>query len=168
MNAMELLLSQPWVERLGWTLIHFLWQGALAAGFYAGARSWILRASGANARYVLACATLAVLVALPVVTFTSMQPAGPVPLSGPIGGSVITASSSTAAATAAQPRAEGDTIWDERLLALVVVVWLFGAVAFWVRLAGGWIIASGLRRKSVRRAPAEWLTVLDKLKVGVS
>ena len=27
MNAMQILSSQPWVERLGWTLVHFLWQG---------------------------------------------------------------------------------------------------------------------------------------------
>ena len=28
-NAMQFLASQPWVERLGWTLVHFLWEGAL-------------------------------------------------------------------------------------------------------------------------------------------
>ena len=25
------LLNQPWTERLGWTLLHFLWQGAAIA-----------------------------------------------------------------------------------------------------------------------------------------
>jgi hypothetical protein len=31
MNAMEILASQPWVQRFGMTLLHFLWQG-LAIG----------------------------------------------------------------------------------------------------------------------------------------
>lgn len=29
MNALDYLLRFPWVEPLGRTLIHFLWQGAL-------------------------------------------------------------------------------------------------------------------------------------------
>ena len=28
MSAMQILAAQPWVPRLGWTLLHFLWQGA--------------------------------------------------------------------------------------------------------------------------------------------
>ena len=36
MNAMQILSSQPWVERLGWTLVHFLWQGLSIAVLYAG------------------------------------------------------------------------------------------------------------------------------------
>ena len=31
MNAMQILSSQPWVERLGWTLVHFLLHGAKGA-----------------------------------------------------------------------------------------------------------------------------------------
>ena len=38
MNAIQFLSSQPWVERLGWTLVHFLWQGAAIAALYAAAR----------------------------------------------------------------------------------------------------------------------------------
>jgi hypothetical protein len=26
MNLIHVLSSQPWVERLGWTLVHFLWR----------------------------------------------------------------------------------------------------------------------------------------------
>ena len=32
MNAIQILSSQPWVERLGWTLVHFLWQGIVDRG----------------------------------------------------------------------------------------------------------------------------------------
>jgi len=60
MNAMQVFSSQPWVGRLGVTLLHFLWQGALIGGIYAAARRFVARDSGPNARYVLGCAALAV------------------------------------------------------------------------------------------------------------
>ena len=34
MNTVEILSLQPWVERLGWTLVHFLWQGLAIAIVY--------------------------------------------------------------------------------------------------------------------------------------
>ena len=34
MNAIETLLDQPIFQALGWTLIHFIWQGALIAVLY--------------------------------------------------------------------------------------------------------------------------------------
>jgi hypothetical protein len=44
MNAIQLLPAQPWVERLGWTLLHFLWQGVLIAAVYAATRKWLAQA----------------------------------------------------------------------------------------------------------------------------
>ena len=46
MTTMQTLFSQPWVERLGMTLLHFLWQGLLIAVLYAAARRILARASG--------------------------------------------------------------------------------------------------------------------------
>ena len=57
----------PFSEIAGWTLIHFVWQGA-AIGFVAAA---VLRASAGrspNVRYLVACAALAAMVAAPLVT----------------------------------------------------------------------------------------------------
>ena len=50
MNAMQVLSSQPWVERLGWTLLHFLWQALSIAILYAAARWAMARKSSPNAR----------------------------------------------------------------------------------------------------------------------
>jgi beta-lactamase regulating signal transducer with metallopeptidase domain/protocatechuate 3,4-dioxygenase beta subunit len=61
------LLSQPLAERLGWALVHFLWQGALVAGLLVVVLR-ILRAASAEARYLAGCAALAVMAGLPVVT----------------------------------------------------------------------------------------------------
>jgi uncharacterized protein (TIGR03435 family) len=50
------------------------------------------------------------------------------------------------------------------------MVWLAGAVVFWVRLAGGWVVAARMRRMLVRRAPPEWQEKFRKLgaQIGVS
>jgi beta-lactamase regulating signal transducer with metallopeptidase domain len=170
MNALALLFSQPWVDRLGWTLIHFLWQGALTAALYAAARSWITRGSGANARYALACTTLAVMVVLPLVTFTSIQQSGSAQLSASVPQKTDSALSQATAASTLVSRQAGPVSWLTQLLPTVVLVWLSGAIVFWIRLAGGWLLATRLRSKSVRPAPAEWQSLLSRLKdrVGVN
>jgi uncharacterized protein (TIGR03435 family) len=50
------------------------------------------------------------------------------------------------------------------------MLWLTGAVAFWVRLAGGWVVAARMRSMLVRRAPPEWQEILRKLgaRIGLS
>ena len=50
MNALEVLSSQPGVERLGWTLIHFIWQGGAIAVLYGVVRSTLTRRSSASVR----------------------------------------------------------------------------------------------------------------------
>jgi beta-lactamase regulating signal transducer with metallopeptidase domain len=49
---------------------------------------------------------------------------------------------------------------------MIVLVWLSGAVVFWVRLAGGWLLATRLR-STVGPAPADWQSVLNRLKASV-
>ncbi len=51
MNAIQILAAHPWVERLGMTLLHFLWQGAIIAAIYAAARKWGARTLDPNGRY---------------------------------------------------------------------------------------------------------------------
>jgi len=75
MNAMQILASQPWVERLGMTLLHFLWQGLCIAIVYAAARRTVARASSTQTRYLLACGALAAMMAAPLVTWELMAPA---------------------------------------------------------------------------------------------
>ena len=59
MNAFQFPSAQPWVEHLGWTLIHFLWQGALRAAIYAVAQRRLRPSHSAQIRYFLASAALA-------------------------------------------------------------------------------------------------------------
>ncbi|HEY7287102.1 MAG TPA: hypothetical protein VH497_16750, partial [Vicinamibacterales bacterium] len=63
------LLNQPWTERLGWTLLHFLWQGLLVAALYSLARALAGRRLLASGRYALACGSLLAMTAAPALTY---------------------------------------------------------------------------------------------------
>ena len=63
------LLNQPWTERLGWTLLHFLWQGILVAALYALARALAGGRMSARGRYAIACAALLAMTAAPGITY---------------------------------------------------------------------------------------------------
>lgn len=61
------LLPETIVYRLGWTLVHFVWQGALVALLVAAVLA-ALRRHSANARYVAGCAGLLLMVVAAGVT----------------------------------------------------------------------------------------------------
>lgn len=67
MNTVLQFISHPLVIPLGWTLLHFLWQGALIAACW-----WIvqplLRKRPADTRYLAACAALFLMAAAPIAT----------------------------------------------------------------------------------------------------
>ncbi len=70
-NAFD-LLTQPTVERLGWTLIHFVWQGVFVWACLA-MLLWRMKNRTAQARYLASCAALLLLVALPVCTYVAVR-----------------------------------------------------------------------------------------------
>jgi uncharacterized protein (TIGR03435 family) len=143
--------------RLGWTLIHFLWQGAAIAAVYAAARRFF---AGANGRYLLACAALAAMMAAPVITWTALAP---------LDGAPVVAADRTARvpsvatplplAVAAVVPAAPPMPW----LRWAVAIWLVGASLLSVRLLGGWAMAARLRWTATRPAPLEWIQTVERL-----
>ena len=168
MNAIRILSAQPWVERLGWTLVHFLWQGLAIAALYAGARAYA-KHSSPHRRYLLACAALAAMLAAPIATYSlrgSQQPAPPTPPRA-AAAAPNSDSGTTFAVTAGEntsTSAAFAVIWSERVLPSVVMLWLAGALLFWVRLVGGWMTAARLRTQRASTAPSEWQQALDRLR----
>ena len=174
MNSIQTLLSQPWVERLGMTLLHFLWQGFAIAILYAIARRIDGLASNPRKRYLLACGALAAMMAAPLATWEVLRPsdASPEAMYG-------IRSTPAAAAPAGVPnrsplpdaiRATVSRVQSQEFLSWVVIVWLAGAMVFWVRLLTGWLVTRRMRTMLVRRPPAEWQETLKKLgrQIGVS
>jgi uncharacterized protein (TIGR03435 family) len=173
MNAVQILWSQPWVERLGWTLVHFLWQGLSIAALYAAARRGVARTPSPNVRYLLACGALATMMAAPLVTWGLMRPSDASPEAAYRIRSTPPAASISGVPTTTLPasvRATVSGVQPAGFLPWVVMVWLAGAMVFWMRLAGGWVVAARMRSTLVRRAPPEWQEMLRKLgaRIGLS
>src|SRR5579863_8096249 len=173
MNAIQILSSEPWVEHLGWTLLHFLWQGlAIAVLYWAVRRS--SRALRPQTRYLLACGALAAMMAAPLVTWELLRPSAASPEAMyRIRSTPVAASTSGIVTTTSLPdslRAAVSSVESEQFLSWVVIVWLAGAMVFWVRLAGGWVVTSRMRSMLVRRAPVEWRERFTNLaaQIGVS
>ncbi len=166
MSMILLQATQPLVGRLGWALVHFLWQGALIACLYLIARTLLVRPENARIRYALSCAALAAMIAAPVVTLATNGRANPAPaiarmagpytarpVAGPHSGSIpFEALPATATAT---PITDGMT-W-------LVVIWLIGASGLSIRLIGGCLVASRLRSLEVAPVPLEWRDAWDSL-----
>ena len=156
------------------TLLHFLWQGLFIAILYAAARRSVARTSSPQTRYLLACGALAAMIAAPFVTWELMAPPDASPEAiYPIRSTPQAASAAGIATTTTLPdsvRATMSSVQSEQFLFWVVMVWLAGAMVFWVRLAGGWVVAARMRSMLVRRAPPEWQETLRKpgAQIGLS
>ncbi len=164
MNEYLFYVVPPWTDRLGWTLLHFVWQGAVIAGVFAIARALLFRSFAPKARYGLACAALGLMALAPAITFVSMpQAAARVSLRAP--------QMHAPAATPAEPLPSAMPGSIEPLFPWIVALWIAGAFACSLRLAGGWYVTASLRfAGAVQPAPAEWQSRLDAIarRIGVA
>ncbi len=76
--ALENILLQEIVQKLGWTLLHFVWQAAAVALLF-GILLALLRKSSASVRYIVTCAALGLIVLLPIATFQLVPVSTPQP-----------------------------------------------------------------------------------------
>ncbi len=167
-SLIQILAALPWMDRLASALVQFLSQGALIALFYALVRSIFARRRTAGFRYGLSCAALLTMMVAPIATFVMSAPVSavtPASSAASVAGSLASSHSATdvtwlAPMTDAALRTGRDdtTTW-------IVLAWFIGAIAFWSRLAGGWLIALRIRRTLVRPAPPNWQQHLDHLRM---
>ena len=142
------LLSQFWIQELGWTLLHFLWQGTAIAAIYAALRAVLRRSLSPQGRYALACLALTAMTFAPALTFFLTSRGNVLP------GSLTRLPWSISAST-----------W-QKLLPASVVVWLAGVLSFCIRMLGGWRFTTHLRNAS-HPAPPEWQRTLEQLAVRI-
>jgi beta-lactamase regulating signal transducer with metallopeptidase domain len=156
------LLAQPACQALGWALLHFLWQGTLAALALA-ACNFALRDSSAGIRYVVSCLFLILLLALPVLTFTSALVHAPTFSATP---PLLPIAASAGAPVRAMSRA---TLHDSLTPSLapvipwIVALWIAGVVLLSMRWIGAWTCLHRLRRAASLPVPPEWARVLRDL-----
>jgi bla regulator protein blaR1 len=116
MNSLGLEFS--WVQALGWSLIHFLWQGAVVGILFAWVRA-LLPKQQSSARYVMGLFALVALVVCPFVTFFLLW--SPMVSEATAIGDVFVVTSHQSASPGAVPLS-GFEVW----LPLLVVGWLAG------------------------------------------
>lgn len=190
MNSIEMLLAKPIFQALGWTLFHFIWQGALVAVLYKSA-SLLLRKHSSNARYVAACASLALMLALPIVTiFVTDEPISQPSVAGGSIDYVSTEASAPAATSVAAdsslaslksdksklivqpgarptPQAESFKEWGRArfnaLLPWMVALWLAGVLVLSLRFVGGLAVAHRLKRIETSPIVQLWQEKLSSL-----
>ena len=150
------LLSQPWTERLGWTLLHFLWQGILVVALYALARALAGDRISARGRYAIACASLLAMTVAPALTYWWLGNSGQ---AVPIGDLANSGARQLATAVAYSPVSDP---WQQAL-PWIVMAWFAGATACSLRLLMGFISAAALRRSRHVPVLAAWQQTLDRL-----
>jgi beta-lactamase regulating signal transducer with metallopeptidase domain len=182
MNAIAALLDKPIFQALGWTLIHFIWQGALIAIFYASV-SMLLRRFSSNVRYAAACGAMLLMLIAPATTILTMggaenssdssrgsetiaieEPVATVEVA-PTGN--LTPAVQMEAATAPSPQPGSIKRWArERLpkaMPWLLALWFAGVLSFSLRFAGGLVRVHRLKRTETGTNVQLWQDKLASL-----
>src|SRR6202045_970889 len=143
------------LRTLGWTLLHFLWQGAgLAALFAVGAA--VCRS--AAARYALAVGALVLMMVSPVITFTWLRTQmNPAVQTGAEGASTWAGTSTQNATALSGSRAPAAASRTEQPMAMLWLVeaWFVGVLLLSLRTAGGLFLIERMRRKEIKQVGGE-------------
>lgn len=148
------------VERIGWTLIHFVWEGLLVALVLA-VGLFVARRKSANVRYGMACVALVLLATLPVATFFATQPAEPTAIERQTAHGTQRVLELPPAA-----RVRPIDIAVQPYLPGLVVGWALGASLLALRLLGAFAQIQRLRRKG-KPATAEWEALFQEAMVRI-
>ncbi|HXP60894.1 MAG TPA: M56 family metallopeptidase [Dongiaceae bacterium] len=165
MNFTAGIAAHPLAQRVGWVLLHSLWQGALVGVAFGLARHGLRRRS-AEARYAAGCLALVLLAAGPAATLCLWPapappgaPAAFMPVSGPPG-------------AAARQIAEGtDSLFRMgmdlcgRLAPWLTGAWSLGVAVCLLRLMGGCWWVRRIRWRQTEPVELAWLEVLEDLRL---
>lgn len=159
------------VHPLGWTLLHFIWQGAAcAAGLWLALRG--IPAREANRRYVTSCTALLLAAFLPALTFLIYRQ-GFLPAElktyDPTTG-VLIAIPRSQVVVPAQPAALDYPEWViavERAFPPLIAAWMVGACVFGVRLGVCWVRLQNLRFRYVRPAEERLRRRLEEIAASI-
>ena len=161
-------MTHHW-QALGWTLVHFLWQGAAIALVYRVADVALARRS-ANARYVLALGALLGMLAVSIGTLAIEEAAfyQPIPHSSATLRNVVATTTQPfhldlAGSPAAAPLRQADHFVLAHLLPYLDALWLAGVLLLSIRTLGGWWLIRRMKAR-LQEAPHTLLLRLDVLR----
>jgi beta-lactamase regulating signal transducer with metallopeptidase domain len=156
-----------WTQIVGWTLIHFAWQGAIVGLLTAGALR-LFRHRSANARYVIACAALMIMLASAMVTARVLT--RPDVSLGPV---VIepeaVLSFSLLSNTSNNGTSNGMTLGSgalsriDAVLPGIVLLWLTGVAVLLLRMAAGLLRVRQLQVTAFATAASRWQPTAENI-----
>jgi beta-lactamase regulating signal transducer with metallopeptidase domain/type II secretory pathway component GspD/PulD (secretin) len=163
------------IECVGWTLLHFLWEGLVIA-IVLGILLRALRKTSANSRYMTGCVALALMIAAPVGTYMKLAkqpaPVSPTVFRTPIESVAVEATpriisvQPAKVAVTEQKKPAVTLSWSERLtplLPLLVAGWAMGVIVLALRLSAGWLRVKRLKRLGTESMEEMWHERLAKL-----
>lgn len=139
-----------WIQLVGTTLIHFIWQGALLMGV-AMALMVALKRSSSQAKYLCLCGVLVAMTLSPIITAIIVAPDATL---REIPAHVFKPAIATIAIPDAISTVE-PSLFDEQYLKPVVLIWLIGVFALALRVLGGFLSLVGLRKKGHLPVPED-------------
>lgn len=148
------------LNAIGWTLIHFLWQGAAVAALYALADGAAMRHATARLRYALACGAMLLMLVAAVGTFATLTGASntvasPASSLAPYAQSSAGPHSTTSAPEQARPAPD--------YLPWLAYAWMAGVGLLCVRLAVEWQALQHCRRQGARNVEGDWEVRLRRM-----
>jgi len=162
---MNAIAEYPLAHALGWTLLHFCWQGAAVAGLL-GCVLGALGRRSSQARYAASCFALALMTALPLATFARLAVQD-------YRLAALHRASPVAADLFVQAGLDGPAApWPVRLSAAfdhsmpwLLAVWLLGVAFFVARLNLGLLAARRMRSTGTSAPLPDLLHLFDQLRL---
>jgi beta-lactamase regulating signal transducer with metallopeptidase domain len=147
-------ISPELLQALGWTLLHFVWQGAGLAALFAVANTLCRRAT---TRYALAVITLVLMMAAPVITFTGiLRQSDPAVRHGAQKTSASAVMPVQIAARGPQSGAPATGTQAAPVgMVWFVEAWFLGVVLLSLRTAGGLFLIERMRRREIKPVARE-------------
>jgi beta-lactamase regulating signal transducer with metallopeptidase domain/peptidoglycan/xylan/chitin deacetylase (PgdA/CDA1 family) len=184
MSTIQALFSEPFFQALGWTLLHFIWQGALVGILFASLNV-LLKGCSSNIRYAADCSSMLLMLVLPLATFyiistssnraTANQQAqgdaskwvAPVQDTASLPHWQINAPAEIDPDAVLPPEAMRSDTWAEdsfaSILPWLVLIWLAGALILSLRFLGGWVAAQKLKFRRTILAARDWQEMVTRL-----
>jgi len=148
-------ISPELLQALGWTLLHFVWQGAALAALFAVTNALCRRAT---TRYALAVIALALMMAAPLITLAGlMRQKDPAVGYGAPGASALAVKPVEGVSVAAGPGAPAPEAPAPQPAGILwcVEAWFLGVLLLSLRTAGGLFLVEKMRRCEMRPVARE-------------
>jgi beta-lactamase regulating signal transducer with metallopeptidase domain len=152
----------PWIHVTGWTLIHFVWQGAVLAVLTAAVLR-LCRYRSPETRYVIACGSLGAMLVSAGVTVATVWAPGPTFSDANAVAAALNVAATVTPFSDEASRIRPDTFDLNALLPVLVWTWLAGVAFFLVRFSAGWWRIHRLRLAAMAEAASAWQTTGERL-----